>query len=87
MSFLFYVVLTIAMALASLLLFSLLDMAQKSEESLDRLELEILWIEETASPSRKGRTPMTFSAAGSRFVSRRCPSNPALQHTKSWPSP
>ena len=70
MSFLFYVVLTIGMALASLLIFSLLDMAQKREESLDRLELEILWIKETASPSRKGRTPMTFGAAGSWFVSR-----------------
>jgi len=58
MSFLFYVVLTFGMTLASLLLFSLLDMAQRSEESLDRLELERLWIKETASPSRKGRTPM-----------------------------
>ena len=69
MSFL-YVALTLGVTLAGLLLFSLLDMAQKSEEYLDRQELEMLRTKAQTFPSRKGRTDPSFGAACRRFVLR-----------------
>jgi hypothetical protein len=61
MSFLFYVVLTLGVTLAGLLLFSLLDMAQKREESLDRLELETLRTKEQTFSQEK--VELTFLSA------------------------
>ncbi len=65
MSFLFYVVLILGVILGGLLglvFLSLLAMASKGEESLDRLELEMLRNQAWASPHKKWPIPDDLSA-------------------------